>query len=293
MLIMHQWNLQEYCEIEVNSIDQIYNIINAYNEQWDMPKKISGGEFRAFYRGQSDAIWEIEPSIVRSDINERDQYLKYQSKLQGKSLFDQLAYLQHYETGTRLIDFTTDPKVALYFACVDNKERDAALYLYNYVPHQAEWIDTIIFTEIMLMPNDRTIKLGEFAEELYDKYEIFHERFERLSDLSAFMIAYLNHGYMVLPNEDSSKSNLRMARQKGTFFICGVKFANAVPSYMRTSMRAAANELICHSVNVPDSLKNKRPLVKIIIKREYKEKILERLEKEGITREYLFPEGII
>ena len=58
-------------------------------------------------------------------------------------------------------------------------------------------------------------------------------------------------------------------------------------------MRAAANELICHSVNVPDSLKNKRPLVKIIIKREYKEKILERLEKEGITREYLFPEGII
>ena len=95
MLIMHQWNLQEYCEIEANSIDQIYNIINAYNEQWDMPKKISGGEFRAFYRGQSDAIWEIEPSIVRSDINERDQYLKYQSKLQGKSLFDQLAYLQH------------------------------------------------------------------------------------------------------------------------------------------------------------------------------------------------------
>lgn len=90
------------------------NRINAYNEQWDMPKKISGGEFRAFYRGQSDAIWEIEPSIVRSDINERDQYLKYQSKLQGKSLFDQLAYLQHYETGTRLIDFTTDPKVALY-----------------------------------------------------------------------------------------------------------------------------------------------------------------------------------
>lgn len=46
------------------------------------------------------------------------------------NLFDTIAYIQHYQTGTRFIDFTTDKDVALYFACSENMDKDGALFMW-------------------------------------------------------------------------------------------------------------------------------------------------------------------
>lgn len=148
---MNRYSFESYSEIVVESIDEIYEIIEEYNIYWKLPRTGGNTENRAFYRGQANALWSIEPSILRCDTDEGVQYRKYQSKLLGKNLFDQFAYLQHYVIGTRLIDFTINPEVALYFACEKEPMSDAALFLYIYNSHRAEWIDTIIFTEIMQM----------------------------------------------------------------------------------------------------------------------------------------------
>lgn len=96
-----------------------------------------------------------------------------------------------------MIDFTTNPEVAMYFACEKDPLLDAALYLYTYNAHKAEWIDTLMFTELMQMKGYNTIKINSFSEQLLKKYPILSQRFVRTAELNMFLMAYLDHGYMV------------------------------------------------------------------------------------------------
>lgn len=285
---MENINFNEYVELKVSSLKDIYKIIEQYNKFWNIPHECGNTCQMAFYRGQSDANWNIEPSINRYLIDERQQYNKYREKLKGKSLFEQLAYLQHYETGTRMIDFTLDYNVALFFACQENFDKDGALFLYNYNPHKSEWIDTIIFNEIMLLDYDSTITIQELSENLYVKHLSIRERYNNISELNMCLMSYLDHGYMVLPSEACIMDNFRIKQQKGAFFICGLQFENNLTTEMRFMSNAGKNILKNHSISIPDSLKNKRPLVKLIIDSSIKKRILDEMNRQGINRNELF-----
>ena len=105
----------DYQEIMVEDISQIYQIANDYNSFYDLPRPGRGdpGDERtylqAFYRGQSDSSWKITPSICR------DTSVDESISESGDLLFEVMAYNQHYIHATRLIDFTMDINVALFF----------------------------------------------------------------------------------------------------------------------------------------------------------------------------------
>ena len=252
---MSKFEEKDTSDIIVNSVEEVYAVIDKYNQEFHLPRKGGNTETRAFYRGQSNFAWKIEPSILRCSEDEGVLYRKNQSNLEGKDLFAQFAFLQHYGTGTRMIDFTTNPEVAMYFACEKDPLLDAALYLYTYNAHKAEWIDTLMFTELMQMKGYNTIKINSFSEQLLKKYPILSQRFVRTAELNMFLMAYLDHGYMVLPTEDVKIHNIRIRNQEGVFFICGVEFTKDITTQMRFESQAGFNEFISHSINIPDSLK--------------------------------------
>ena len=129
----------DYQEIMVEDISQIYQIANDYNSFYDLPRSGRGdpGDERtylqAFYRGQSDSSWKITPSICR-DTSVDESISEY-----GDLLFEVMAYNQHYIHATRLIDFTMDINVALFFACCENIEKDAAIFIWSYSPYDPKW----------------------------------------------------------------------------------------------------------------------------------------------------------
>jgi len=285
----------EYQEIRVNTNEDINKIIADYNSFYNLPRPgISAIDdpsvyLQTFFRGQSDESWKIRASIEGAKEQENEILADFGSMHDGNS-FDLIAYIQHYRTGTRFIDFTTDKDVALYFACSENMDKDGALFMWCYSPHKAEWYTASVLAEVAQINSDSKMSVQELSEMILRKNPKIKEAFKETIELNTAIVSFLDHGFMAVPPETAKESNLRLKRQSGCFYVCGVEFEHPLEGMARISSHAGYNMFYPHSVQIPKGLRNGNALVKMVICKELKEEILEYLEKKGITKEYLLPD---
>jgi hypothetical protein len=160
------------------------------------------------FRGQANSDWTLQPSIYRFAHFRRYQTVNYESHvLAEKPLapkpplthtnfqLEWLMICQHYGVPTRLLDWTTDILVALYFACDDNSQTDAdgAVFVCDqsqypkfaaYNEHAMETQDLAFVSTNVLNPRMRAqsgcfmmwghAPLGDQTREGYDLYQ-YHE----------------------------------------------------------------------------------------------------------------------
>lgn len=96
------------------------------------------------FRGQADFDWTLQPSIYRFCNFKRYQTVDFESNLLISkpqkptppltfTEFDLewIMLCQHYGIPTRLMDWTTDVLIALFFACYGESDKDGALFVCN------------------------------------------------------------------------------------------------------------------------------------------------------------------
>ena len=100
---------------------------------------------KLLFRGQTNFMWPLLPKIARGKESEtKVALLDYErnlietAKYKLPSVFraeleplDLLALLQHYGIATRLMDVTSNPLVALFFACSGNIDTDGEVIVFE------------------------------------------------------------------------------------------------------------------------------------------------------------------
>jgi hypothetical protein len=125
-------------------LDSFLKLVGKVRDEWSNTKAVCvGQEEEPRYRGQADASWGLVPKIYRPEFanaDERELRHEFQSaglQLLGtstpKDRWDWYFLMQHYGAPTRLLDWTTNPLVALFFALEHHLEKqltcDAAVWI--------------------------------------------------------------------------------------------------------------------------------------------------------------------
>lgn len=287
-----------YKELETDHLIEIDSVSSFIGAIRNLRESADGTSTELYFRGQEVEFWDIEPSIFRNDMLSIEHKLM-QIPLQKipmefkdfDSLFDVMTKYQHYGMCTRLLDLTTNPLVALYFACkihgieeyetengsVEQEPYGVVYYTNNYYPSQSTDKEVKIITALSSYDLNKENTIGIVLDKLKMDNLINEETKDRWlkKEYVSEFIKIIQRNYMVVP----TYTNERLQRQNGVFLLASMFSVNISTNVKDGVITKSKN-------NLRDEFDSRF----FYIKGENKDAILKELDLYNINEATLFPE---
>lgn len=281
--------------IEITSVDEFMKEISILNQNKKDPNA------QLFFRGQAVDYWDIRPSIFRDQMLSIEHNLMTEPLRQVPSEFYNLSEsfeimekYQHYGMCTRLLDITTNPLVALYFACEhyekeeyrdsENKSSEKVspqgmvYFKEDNMPLKYNDLDVRILSKMASYNMNNDCTLEEIIIKLYEDGIISIDKKKnwlKENGMSEF-IHICQSVCTVLP----IMNNDRLIRQSGAFLLPGkLTISNRVNSLKDAIITKS-------EANLRDEFEKKF----FYISDDNKEQIRQELENCNVNEAHLFPE---
>ncbi|MCR4774031.1 MAG: FRG domain-containing protein [Prevotella sp.] len=242
---------------------------------WAMSLKESEGEItfpllNVFFRGHASEKWNLQPGLFRKNaIHEHEIFLtaanRCWSETASFSNLEKLIYFQHYGLRTRLLDVTSNPLVALYFACQEYNGDDGQVRYGYYDPCGIEIVK--IMADVIAKYDIGNNHPGDsWFHELVNKCELrSHEILKK----------QLSRPYYV----NAPFNSQRIIAQRGAFLIA--------PLFRKMGSEYFYADNYDFDSDKENSMFGKR---NVVIKSEHKHQILDELHILGVDEASMFPD---
>lgn len=267
-------NIEEFISI-IRNVNKDKSSSNFYDDIADI---------QTVYRGIANKNWKLVPSAFRDEKyikNERLYLKEFQRQLPNETdnldYFDILVKAQHYGVPTRLLDFTLNPLIALYFSCASHPESDGSVIC--------------LINQGLFSQSELTVQtMMHYIFRLKNKF-YWDERYNNLlcksleKDSAVYHEVTSNIVIDILSKEtplfiSPKLKNSRIQVQNGLFAL----FNSPLRKDYKNKNSSAFKILEEYDVSPEMNFR------KIIIPQKKKEEILFQLDLIGINEAYLFPE---
>lgn len=235
--------------------------------------------FENYYRGHSDSAYKLTPSIYRNGLIENEHKIfkeaiirTPQEFLNSKSAIEKLVKMQHYGVPTRLLDITSNPLVALYFACNGNKNKNGEVIFLKIPTTHVKFYDSDTISVLANIAQQSTIDIDIFATKIsaFNETDSVLRLLHTIKEEKPYFQNCINPKHLEDVFAVKVKlDNQRILKQNGAFLIFGINSNKKVPS------------------NVPHTWITS---FKIEIPFLMKDQILKELDLLGFNQSTLFPE---
>ena len=216
------------------------------------------------FRGQAYSNWRLQPRAVRGQELTYDDLDLTDTSRTG-------IFAQMYSKSARVIDFTSDLKLALYYACCDEKykDKDGALIVHLANPWDLNAIGSAIAKYIAQKDFPHRYPVVEMAYEIAMMDEV-----QRNLQLDGFpdectieyicllIHQFLRYGTMIFFDKSIYEKYPKIKKERGAIYYCGSKMyqqritplkdLQAVMERGRSSLPSYRLHTLCHYARYHD-----------------------------------------